>query len=224
MRVVGGDDGPLGSASGLPSRIEDATAEAVAVAAPRADGDGWLPAEGEEFELVWPSPRGLQVYPVRLVDSGRDGVALWWCALAGDVVLRQRRAHVRAQTLVRWPVRVVLEWDDPEPGSAEGVLVDLSEGGLRARVTGWCGGDDVPVAISLVLAEGAADEMEGGRSGAVLSQHELRGTALREVASGAAPSGAVDVGVQFAAPVAPADDLRALVFAWQRAERRAANG
>ena len=37
VRVVGGDDGPLGSASGLPSRIEDATAEAVAGQMARLD-------------------------------------------------------------------------------------------------------------------------------------------------------------------------------------------
>ena len=122
-----------------------------------------------------------------------------------------------------WPVRVLLSGPALPTGGVEGFLVDLSEGGLRVRIKEWPGGEGVPVAVRLVLPDGAGDGMDGGRAAVVVAAEELRGTALRAVGAhgGFVPGGAADVHVQFEGSVGCADELRALVFAWQRAARRA---
>ena len=66
--------------------------------------------------------------------------------------------------------------------------------------------------------------MPGDAEGVVVVEHELFGTVLRDltVTGGVVAPGRADLQVQFHQPVARADELRSLVFAWQRAERRAA--
>ncbi len=219
VRVVADEGHPWSGPDGAASRVEDATATSIAIAAPRGRGDLEPPEVGEEFELRWTAARGLQVLPVRLVERGRDGVALWWCEPLGAVRLHQRRAFVRTSTVGAQPVRVLLRWSEPAEGGTEGVLVDLSEGGLRARLSAWPGGEDVPVEITLVVPGGADD----GPAGRPDVEHQLRGTALRRRQPDGAgeAAGATDLSVRFEQPVPRADELRALVFAWQRAERRA---
>ena len=231
VRVIAGESHAWLGPQGRASRIEDVTDDGIAIAAPRGPGDVEPPREGDEFELCWPAARGLNALPVRLVDRGRDGVALWWVEPLGEVRLSQRRAFVRAQAVGRSPVRVTLQWSAPVEGSAEGVLVDLSEGGLRVRLTGWPGGLDVPVQITLAVPEGAVEAADGPSAGGApadedVVEHELRGTALRgrEPSDAVTAVGVVDVSVQFEQPVPRADELRRLVFAWQRAERRAGRG
>ena len=231
VRVIAGEAHAWLGSAGRASRVEDVTDAGIAIAAPRGPGDVEPPREGDEFELRWPAARGLQVLPVRLVERGRDGVSLWWCEPVGGVLLQQRRAFVRAQASGSAPVRVVLRWSGPDAGGdehgaggrAEGTLVDLSEGGLRVRLRGWPGGQDVPVLITLVVPEDAAPGPDGPGGGGPDVEHELRGTALRgrEPDGVVTAVGVVDVSVQFEQPVPRADQLRALVFAWQRAERRA---
>ena len=66
-------------------------------------------------------------------------------------------------------------------------------------------------------------DFSGSGPGTLVAAEELRGTALRAVGAHGAfvPGGAADVHVQFEGSVGCADELRALVFAWQRAARRA---
>lgn len=215
--------GPQGRAS----RVEDLSESAIAIAVPRGPGDVEPPDEGEELELRWVGARGLQVLPVRLSGRARDGVALWWCEPVGSVLLQQRRAYVRAPAAPGGAVRVLLSpagsdddgGGEPATGAAaEGRLVDLSEGGLRARVTGWDLGEDVAVLVTVTLPDGGGEAPATGAPRLVLRGRALRG---REPGGATALPGVLDVSVCFDQPVPRADELRRLVFAWQRAERRA---
>ncbi len=224
LRVLAGEHHPWLGAEGRASRVEDVDGGLVAIAAPRGPGDLEPPRAGDELRLRWAGPRGLLVLGVRLVRVRRDGVPLWWCEPTGQLQVHQRREFVRAPAAARWRVGVVLSPADPGADPVEGHLLDLSEGGLRVRVPAWVDGDGVPVGVRLVLAPGAEEEVDGGRAAAAVAAQELLGTAMRGVAvdDPRVPPGALDVSVALQHPVPCADDLRSLVFAWQRAARRVA--
>lgn len=205
----------LGAAGGA-STVVAHRGDALAVAAPRAPSGGWPPAPGSDLEIRWPEARGLRVLRVQVLDRGSERGPSWWCLPLGEPVREQRRHYVRAAS--QWPVRAVLSWELPEPGSAQGFLADLSEGGLRARVLGWRGGPGTPVAVRMTVVEADGD---APGAGVVVAEHELFGTVLA-VRGDPGAAAASDLQVQFHQPVARADELRAMVFAWQRAERRAA--
>lgn len=230
LRVVADESHPWLGPDGRASRVEDVDGGLIAVAAPRGPGDVEPPEPGEEVQLSWAGPRGLLVLAVRLLETGRDGVPLWWCEPVGGLEVHQRREFVRAPVASGWRVGVLLTpvGPDAEPGvePTSGHLLDLSEGGLRVRLPGWPGGDGTPVTVRLVLPPSAEEEMDGGAAAAAVAAQELSGTALRgvETSDPRLPAGTVDVSVGLEQPVPCADDLRSLVFAWQRAARRAAAG
>jgi hypothetical protein len=206
------------------SRVEDVTAEALAIAPVSGVGAGTLEelaAPGDPLEVHWPCPRGLVVLPVVLGERAVDGVPLWWLVPTGPAELHQRRSYVRAPVLGDWPVRVVLTWLLPVEGAAEGYLVDLSEGGLRARLSGWTAPEGASVVGRLTLAEGAAAGASGS-AGVDVTEFEVLGTAVRAVdqPDSSASAGLTEVVVQLHDAGRQGDQLRALVFAWQRAARR----
>lgn len=209
---------------GQHSAVRQLAQHGVGISPPVGPPGVLAPQAGDDLELHWAGERGLQVLPVRLAERVEGGAPVWWCEPTGSLEVRQRRSYVRAPVVARWPVGVVLTLRGPAAGTVEGFLVDLSEGGLRARVKDWPEGQDVPVTVRLVLADGAEEGMDGGRAAAVVAAEELRGTALlvMEGNSRFIPTSTADVHVQFDGSVGCADELRALVFAWQRAARRAA--
>lgn len=211
------------SGRALRTRVEDVAGDALAVARPRGAGTGTvedLAAPGDPLEVHWPCPRGLAVLPVVLSERPAGGVPLWWLLATGPVELHQRRSYVRSPVVGDWPVRVALTWVLPEDGTAEGDLVDLSEGGLRARVRDWAAPEGASVAVRLTLAKGTAT---GAGAGVSVTEFEVLGTAVRaqEQPDAATSPGLTEVVVQLHDAGRDADRLRALVFAWQRAARRA---
>lgn len=206
----------------LPTRVEDVSDSMIAIAAPRLPaGLLEIPEDGEPFDVFWVGERGVLALPTVFRDRGIDNVRLWWLEVTGPVELRQRRDFVRARAATGWPVRVRLEWVLPEHGTAEGELLDLSEGGLRARMHVPSVPVQASVAILLTVAEGT-DELHGPTSGVDVTEFDFLGTvvrAVRTVGTGEI-TGTTDVGVQFHETGRQSDDLRALVFAWQRLERR----
>ncbi len=218
VRVVGVDEDHWLGEDGRPSRVEDVDVDAIAVAAPRGRGDLEPPADGEKVELRWPSGRGVYGLRVRVVERYRDGVALWWCEPAGPLVTVQRRAFVRARASGGL-VHVALTRREDDAAVAEGYVVDLSEGGLRASVSGWEGGEGECVVHVRLTAPSAFDD-DGAPT--AFAEHEMTGTVLRTLAATTPEPGRslVDVSVEFWQPVPHADALRAVVFAWQRAARR----
>lgn len=218
------------------TRVEDVEgSSAVAVAVPRSlPGELEPPQPGDPFELSWPGPRGLVVVPVVLRERVRDGVPLWWFEPSGPTDVNQRRSYVRAGVRAPFPVRVVLEWELPERGSAAGELQDLSEGGLRVHLRG-SGSDACPEGAGVGVRLTVVDVVDGqgssatapGASGApgsavAVDEHELFGTVLRAGRLADAPD-AVEAVVQLhegPAGTRQGDDLRRLVFAWQRRARQ----
>lgn len=222
VRVVGIDEDHWLGVDGRPSRVEDIDVDAIAVAAPRGRGDLEPPADGDEVELRWPSGRGVFGLRVRVVERYRDGVALWWCEPAGPMVSVQRRAFVRARASAG-RVHVALTVRGSDVDAADGYVVDLSEGGLRASVGGWEVEDDEAVVSVRLTAPSAFDE--DGEATAFV-EHEMTGTVLRRLPPSTVEPGRdlVDVCVEFWQPIVDADALRSVVFAWQRAARRRAVG
>ncbi len=223
LRVLGNGSHPWLGPDGRASRVEDVDGAMIAIAAPRGTGDVEPPAVGEELRLRWAGPRGLLTLDVRLVDLGRDGVPLWWCEPAGGLQVHQRREFVRAPVPGGWRVSVAITPVGSSASPVQGHLLDVSEGGLRVRVPAWPGAGGTPVLVHLVLPPQAEEDMDGGRAAGAVAAHELSGTALRDTGVGdpRLPAGPVEVSVGLEQPVPCADDLRSLVFAWQRAERRA---
>ena len=209
------------------SRVEDVTDEALAVAPANGAGAGTVEevaAPGDPLEVHWPCPRGLLVLPVVLRERAVDGVPLWWLVPTGPAELHQRRSYVRAAVSSAWPVRVALSWLLPVPGTAEGDLLDLSEGGLRARLRDWTAPEGASVVGRLTVAEGCGGGASGsGGSGVDVTEFEVFGTAVRAVEQpdASASPGLTEVVVQLHDAGHQGDQLRALVFAWQRAARRA---
>lgn len=108
--------------------IQRVTAEEIVCEAPYDEsGVTVLPPQGSGGTLVWRAVRGLQQAPIIISTvTGRDP-AWWGLRLAGEVTRCQRREFVRAGVLL--PVQLTVA--DAE---TQVMALDLSEGGLRARV------------------------------------------------------------------------------------------
>ncbi|SDQ19630.1 PilZ domain-containing protein [Quadrisphaera sp. DSM 44207] len=186
-----------------PSRVEALHEGWLAVAAPGFPGGGEPAAPGEAFDLVWPTAGGALVVQVLLRQRVLGAVPVWWVQPVGDVVVHQRRSFVRAPAVV---ARTTLTWLVPFEGTAQGDVLDLSEGGMLALVTGWGGGVGSAVVADVVVG--------GERQG----DFALTGTVLRATERGLA----AELAVQFHQPVPGADEIRGHVFAWERRYRRRA--
>lgn len=210
------------------SRIEGTDPGMLTVARPIG-----LPAAspyepGAQFDLSWVGGAGINVVPVELVESRREGaVPLWDVAVVGNTRVEQRREFVRVPVFGRITVLTGLDddggddgavLDDPHsPASGDdertvrGVLVDLSEAALQCTL--WTPGTDERIAEgSRVLCRFTIFDDEVRRAGSVL-----------RIRPG--PPGAKDnqcnVVVTFEQSTAEADALRRHVFAIQLQMRRA---
>ncbi|MDH2414872.1 PilZ domain-containing protein [Nocardioides sp. CER19] len=111
------------------SRVEAIDPYALTVARPfdlPLDGG---PTTGSPLELTWGSDGGSFSLPVELAETVRDGhVALWVVTPKGEATRSQRRAHFRLDL----DGDVALTVQDE---AFDGHLVDVSEAGLRVRLT-----------------------------------------------------------------------------------------
>jgi hypothetical protein len=184
-----------------PSRVEGVHEGWLALAAPRFPEDDGPGAPGEAYDLVWPTTGGALVVQVLLRQRVVAAVPVWWVQPVGDVVRHQRRSFVRAPAVV---ARARVTWLVPFEGTAEGDVLDLSEGGMLALVTGWGGS----IGSAVVLDVSVGGERDG--------DFALTGTVLRATDRGTAS----ELAVQFHQPVPGADEIRRHVFAWERRYRR----
>lgn len=120
-------------ASGLPSRVEDVEDGDLCIAAPAYEGDVEPPRATDRMVLHWTGVRGVHALPASFVELQRQGAGRlprWRVRPVGNVELVQRRRFVRSP--VSDAVAVV-----PVEGQlarvVAGSLVDLGEGGIRAR-------------------------------------------------------------------------------------------
>lgn len=118
-------------ATGVPSRVEGFDGGDLWIAAPAYGGDVEPIRPGAVVVVRWTGPRGLHAMSVEVTELERGNVATWRVRPVGDVEMVQRRQYVRAA--VGDAVAVVPRSDGALRSVVSGWLVDLGEGGVRAR-------------------------------------------------------------------------------------------
>jgi hypothetical protein len=196
------------------TRVEDVGHDTVTVTRPRD-----LPAEhnfdiGADCQLTWSRPNGIEVLPVRLAETGREGVVgLWKLDVMGEGWSEQRRAYVRAPVVGK--VRMTWQAVRPDetvatPLEANAQLSDVSEAGLRcqlpARPLPGLEQGDSKVTVDFELQD---------------NPFRLTGSVLH-IRPHAKLSAVLEVVVLFAHPGRQGDQLRKLVYDQQLRERDAA--
>ncbi|MEU4619334.1 PilZ domain-containing protein [Actinoplanes sp. NPDC023801] len=194
----------LGDGVNLRSRLESVDGETFSVAAPLETNDVAAPEPGREFEVFWVPPRTRVVLPVRLVVVSGSAPLRWTLVPTGGARSDNRREFVRGGA------GAVVQLETEVTGQpAEGVLLDISEGGLRCwidEVTSLKQGDRVDATVWLGTAEAKL-------SGSVHTVRE-------------APHG--DPGqhliLTFDTPEEVAQTIRQYILAWEIGERRRNKG
>lgn len=121
-----------GDPHGQPSRVEDVSGPSLLLAAPSYAGDLVTTRVGMAALVRWTGARGLFEVDVALDEVRRhDTVAVWQVHATSAVRVLQRRRYARVRADV--PMVFVPRADTP-PEVVDGAGIDLSEGGLRARV------------------------------------------------------------------------------------------
>jgi hypothetical protein len=196
------------------TRVEGVDSDQVTVTRPRD-----LPAEhnfvlGSDCQLTWSRPNGIEVVPVRLAETRREGVVgLWTLDVVGAGWREQRRAFVRAPVVGK----VKMSWQAIRPDETEATpleanaqLSDVSEAGLRCQLPAR----PLP---GLEQGEGKVTvDFEVGDN-----PFRLSGSVLH-IRPHAKLTAVLEVVVLFAHPGRQGDQLRKLVYAQQMRERDAA--
>jgi hypothetical protein len=120
-------------ATGATSRVEGYDSGDMIIQAPRFKGDLIAAAVGLEVLVRWLGPRGVHTLATEIVDVRRARLTTWRVRPLGDVLIVQRRDYARAQ--LHTPIALVPVVAQTASGT-RGSLIDLSEGGLRARIDG----------------------------------------------------------------------------------------
>lgn len=141
----------LGDGVNLRSKLESVDGETFSVAAPLETTDLSMFEPGHEFEVFWAPPRTRVILPCRLVVVSGSSPQRWILTPVGPPRHDNRREFVRggAGAVVRLDAEV-----SGQP--AEGVLLDISEGGLRCWIdeaTSLVAGDRVGATVWLGTAE-----------------------------------------------------------------------
>lgn len=111
----------------LPSIVEDLFDEDIVVAAPTTLVEGMEPAQGDLVTVAWEDAVGPHILDTELVTVLKRELPHWQLRPRGRPRTEQHRRHVR----VALEKPVVLVRDKQ---SLEAQLIDLSEGGARARL------------------------------------------------------------------------------------------
>jgi c-di-GMP-binding flagellar brake protein YcgR len=134
----------------LYSRVEDAGDGILMIALPSDGTTVHTLAVGRQVTIEWITSRGLACTPGVVDGRARDGrVPMLSIAVTGETTLVQRRDYVRAEAFV--PVTITLARENAEP--VTGITLDVSGGGLRARLPIAAAVDDI-VRVALELEEG----------------------------------------------------------------------
>jgi hypothetical protein len=151
----------------LPARVLSRVGDEVTLDAPSIIGAVPRPVEHDVLQLSYPCSRGMQFVDARFVSAERVPAPVWKVLLTVDeAVVHQRRRFVRAAT----DGPVCLTVDGGIQQVRMGRLLDVSEGGVRARVPSkgqlegdWASvrivvdGDAVDVSGTLLRVEPAAE-------------------------------------------------------------------
>lgn len=87
---------------------------------------------GSNAELMWPADRGVRLLPVTITESSsHSGARVWSVRPSGPVLRIDRRAYARVMMGTSMSFASVSAGGSP----TRCLLVDISEAGLRARMT-----------------------------------------------------------------------------------------
>ena len=126
-------------APGVPSRVEDVVRAAKSgkvveyvIAEPWFSGKLARPAQGAEFLLVWPTPRGMCMLPVAFLEreTSPHKPQVWRVRVTGAPGREERRQFVRVPWSLPTELEVRSDLDTLEPDARR--LVEL--GGLQAAI------------------------------------------------------------------------------------------
>ncbi|MEV6298992.1 PilZ domain-containing protein [Actinoplanes sp. NPDC051861] len=122
----------LGEGANFRSRLEGVDGSTFLVAAPLETAGPAELKSGHEFRIFWAPPRTRIVLPVRLVEIADTTPFRWRLEPMSGPQISNRREFVRGGggTAVRLTAA-----EEERSSEADGMLIDISEGGLRCRIT-----------------------------------------------------------------------------------------
>lgn len=169
----------LGSDTSYTTWVDQADGDWLSVFTPHDVLIGDIPAVGTVVTLRWHSARGRHHVDAELLGTSTDGGLQWEVEVISDVGITQDREYVRGaggESVQLWrlpvdgqPVPDAAQVEDPptEPEDperalipADGIVVDLSERGVRARFREVALLPHDPVGVRLVL-DGDPVEVDG---------------------------------------------------------------
>ncbi len=182
----------------LPSRVENVDGLELVLAAPRYVGNVTPPSPGDPVTVHWTARGGLSGLPAQFVAANRTPMPVWRVRVRGEAEVVQRRRYVRM------PVGAPVTLTHLGHSSIRvGHILDLSEGGVRVRVSS----DGSAVRDQVVVRLALDDEVV-----------DIEGTILRAVAIG---GGMDEVVITFEDDHRFATSIRRFVFRQQARLRRA---
>lgn len=122
----------IGEGANFRSRLEAVGNGTFSVAAPLETAGPSALAPGHEFQIFWAPPRTRIVLPCRLVQITDNAPFQWRLEPVGTPQVSNRREFVRGGGGAAVHLTAA---EDDRASEAEGRLVDISEGGLRCRIT-----------------------------------------------------------------------------------------
>ncbi|MFC7527372.1 PilZ domain-containing protein [Actinoplanes sp. GCM10030250] len=122
----------LGEGANFRSRLEAVEDGTFCVAAPLETAGPAAMKAGHEFQIFWAPPRTRVVLPVRLVEITDTMPFRWRLAPIGEPQVSNRREFVRGGGGAA--VRLTAA-EEERASEADGMLLDISEGGLRCRIS-----------------------------------------------------------------------------------------
>ncbi|MDI6098968.1 PilZ domain-containing protein [Actinoplanes sp. NEAU-A12] len=141
----------LGEGVNFRSRLEAVDGDSFSVAAPLEIAGPAVLEPGHEFEVFWAPPRTRIVVPSRLIAVSATAPLRW------TLVPTAPARHDNRRRFVRGGAGAVVRLDAEVSGQpAEGVLLDISEGGLRCWIdepTSLAAGDRVLARVWLGASE-----------------------------------------------------------------------
>jgi hypothetical protein len=137
-------DVSLASGATYPSRIEGVTGDLLQVAAPLVAIRSVQP--GVTMEVAWLRDGGRVAAPARLTGVTDDHAPCWEVQVLGDARRQTRRGYVRGGG----GEPILMRRDDSVP-PVEGVVIDIGEGSVRARLRlcDFEAGDSVDLSVEL---------------------------------------------------------------------------
>lgn len=122
----------LGEGANFRSRLESVDGRTFCVSAPLETAGPAALRPGHEFQIFWVPPRTRIVLPVRLVEITDSTPFRWRLEPVGPPKVSNRREFVRGGGGAA--VRLTAA-EEERASEADGTLIDISEGGLRCRIS-----------------------------------------------------------------------------------------